>query len=69
MKLPRTKSLLWLLLLDSIFIGACAACITGLSGCLILQLPFRSDYRHVAVALVSVIVGVVSGCLWFVRHR
>jgi hypothetical protein len=68
MKLPPTKRSL-VSLLDSIFIGVCAASICGISGSLILQLPFHSDYRHVTVAVGSLIVGVASGFLWFVRHR
>ncbi len=70
MKLPRAnRSLFWASLVDSIFIGVFVVMFCGLCGSWALQLPFRSDYRHATVAVVSLAAGCWAGRLWFTRHR
>ena len=67
--LQRERASLWLLLVDSAFIGGCAVLVSGVFGSVVLRLPFHTDYRHYVVAAVALIVGVASGSLWFIRHR
>ncbi len=67
--LQRKRTSLWLLLVDSVFIAFCAMLVIGVCGTLVFRLPFHTDYRHDVVAGVALVVAVLSGSLWFVRHR
>ena len=49
MKLQRKRTSLWLLLVDSTFVGICAVLVSGLCGSAVLRLPFHTDYRHYLV--------------------